>query len=179
MSQELEDYLNALHEKDEDAFAAVYEKTKRGVYSIIVSIVRDRHITEDLMQETYLKMLTNLSSYQRGRNFSAWLFEIAKNLAFDHLRKNKHLTVADPQEQSYLFDQPKTSSPHTDYTMEELMKPLDETERQIILLRVVSEEKFKTIAQITNKPLGTVLWIYNKALAKMKKAIGKEESHEK
>jgi RNA polymerase sigma-70 factor (ECF subfamily) len=174
MSPNFEDYLDALAEKDEQAFAYVYEQTKRGVYSVIVSIVRDRHTTEDLMQDTYMKMLQNLHSYQRGRNFAAWLFEIAKNLAYDHLRKNKPVIPTDPQEQSYVFDHPQETSPKTEYTMEELMAPLDALERQIVLLRVVSETKFKDIALTVDKPLGTVLWIYNKALAKMKKSIGKE-----
>jgi len=174
MSPNFEDYLDALAEKDEQAFAYVYEQTKRGVYSVIVAIVRDRHTTEDLMQDTYLKMLQNLHSYQRGRNFAAWLFEIAKNLAYDHLRKNKLVIPTDPQNQDYVFDRREEPPPKTEFTLEELMAPLDEVERQIVLLRVVSEVKFKDIAVTVAKPLGTVLWIYNKALAKMKKSLGKE-----
>jgi RNA polymerase sigma-70 factor (ECF subfamily) len=174
MPKNFDDYLDLLQEKDENAFEFIYENTKRGVYSIIVAIVRDRHITEDLMQETYLKMLKNLNSYHRGRNFGAWLFEIAKNLAYDHLRKNKNELVSDPQEQAYVFDQPKPQTRNTDYTLEELMHPLDAIERRIVLLRIVAETKFKDIAGLTGKPLGTVLWIYNKALAKMKKSLGKE-----
>jgi len=174
MSPNFEDYLDSLAEKDEEAFAYVYENTKRGVYSVIVAIVRDRHTTEDLMQETYMKMLHNLRSYQRGRNFAAWLFEIAKNLAYDHVRKNKNIFPTDPQEQDYVFDRQEEAPAKTELTMEELMAPLDETERQIVLLRVVSDVKFKDIATTVEKPLGTVLWIYNKALAKMKKSLGKE-----
>lgn len=174
MPQNFDDYLDLLAQKDEQAFATVYENTKRGVYAIIVAIVHDRHTTEDLMQETYIKMLKNLNSYHRGRNFSAWLFQIAKNLAYDYVRQNKNVHPYDPQEQSYLFDQPDSSKPVSDYSLEEMMKPLDEEERQIVLLRIVSEEKFKDIATITQKPLGTVLWVYNKALGKMKKYLGKE-----
>ncbi len=169
-----DDYLDKLAEKDDEAFAAVYENTKRGVFSIIVSIVRDRQDTEDLMQDTYVKMLKNIHSYQRGRNFPAWLFEIAKNLAYDHLRRNRAVRPADPQEEAYLFDQVQTHPGSSDFTLEELVKPLDAEERQVVLLRTVSETKFKDIAALTGKPLGTVLWIYNKALAKMKKSLGKE-----
>lgn len=174
MPHNFDDYLDLLAEKDDQAFAYVYENTKRGVYSIIVSIVHDRQMTEDLMQETYIKMLKNLSSYQKGRNFSAWLFQIAKNLAYDQMRSTKKEIPMDPQDQDYVFDQPENTKAVSDYSMEEMMKPLDDEEREIVLLRVVSEEKFKDIAKIVGKPLGTVLWIYNKALAKMKKYLGKE-----
>lgn len=169
-----DDYLDRLAEKDDEAFAAVYENTKRGVYSMIVAIVRDRHATEDLMQDTYIKMLKNIHSYQRGRNFTAWLFEIAKNLAYDHLRQNRAVRPADPQEESYLFDQAQPPAGNTDFTLEEMMSPLDPEERQVVLLRTVSETKFKDIAVLMDRPLGTVLWIYNKALAKMRKNLGKE-----
>jgi RNA polymerase sigma-70 factor (ECF subfamily) len=174
MSKPLDDYLDLLTQKDEDAFAYVYEQTKRGVYSVIASLIHDRHTIEDLMQETYLKMMKNLHHYQRGRNFAAWLFEIAKNLAYDYLRQNRMVSPADPQTESYLFDQQAPRSESSDYTLEELTHCLDSEEKQIVLLRVVSETKFKTIAETLGKPLGTVLWIYNRALAKMKKSLGKE-----
>ncbi|MDD3127128.1 MAG: RNA polymerase sigma factor [Candidatus Izemoplasmatales bacterium] len=174
MAHHFDDYLDLLMEKDENAFLYVYDHTKRGVYSIIIAIVKDRGITEDLMQDTYTKMIANLHSYQRGRNFAAWLFEIAKNIAYDHLRKTKPIIYADPQEQAYLFNQPNREGPKTDYTMAELLTPLNEIERQIVLLRIVSQTKFKDIATTVNKPLGTVLGMYNKALQKMKKSLGKE-----
>lgn len=174
MAHQFDDYLDLLIAKDEKAFAYIYDHTKRGVYSIIVSIVKDQGATEDLMQDTYTKMIKNIHSYQRGRNFAAWLFEIAKNLAYDYLRNAKPITYVDPQEQDYLFNKPNLDSPKTDYTMAELLTPLNETERQIVLLRIVSNTKFKDIATTTNKPLGTVLGIYNQALKKMKKFLGKE-----
>ncbi|HOW38103.1 MAG TPA: RNA polymerase sigma factor [Candidatus Izemoplasmatales bacterium] len=174
MPNPIEDYLDLLAQKDDQAFAFVYEQTKRGVYSVIASLIPDRQTIEDLMQDTYIKMLKNLNLYQRGRNFPAWLLEIAKNLAYDHLRQNRMVTPADPQTESYLFDRQSPRTESTDYTMEELTRGLDSEEKQIVLLRVVAETKFKTIAETVGKPLGTVLWIYNRALAKMKKSLGKE-----
>jgi RNA polymerase sigma-70 factor, ECF subfamily len=167
----LDDYLDRLEDRDEEAFQAIYERTKKGVYAIIVALVRDRKTTEDLMQETYMKMLQKLDTYERGRNFAAWLFQIAKNLAYDYLRKNHGELVKDPQEDSYLFDRvSETISPETP-SMNEMLAPLDATERQIVLLRVVSETPFKDIAQSLDKPIGTVLWLYQRALKKMKRHL--------
>lgn len=164
-----DDYIDLLIEKDDGAFQTVYEHTKRGVFSIIVAIVRDKSQTEDLMQDTYIKMLNKINTYTRGRNFNAWLLQIAKNIAIDHTRKYKRISVYDPIESSYVFDEHQAEIPkESSYEMEELINPLDDTERQIVLLRVVSDTKFKDIAKITDKPLGTVLWIYSKAIKKMK-----------
>lgn len=175
-----DDYIDLLKEKDNQAFELVYEHTKRGVFSIIIAIVNDKSQTEDLMQDTYIKMLKNINSYQKGRNFNAWLIQIAKNIAIDHYRKNHLVSVYDPMEQSYIFDEVQTEEPEkVSYEIEELIKPLDDIERQVVLLRVVSDEKFKDIAKIVDKPLGTVLWIYNKALKKMKNSMkGDQEDEE-
>ncbi|MCK7484236.1 MAG: RNA polymerase sigma factor [Bacillus subtilis] len=167
----LDDYLDRLEDRDEAAFQIVYDLTKKGVYAMIVAIVKNRKATEDLMQETYMKMLQNLDSYQRGRNFAAWLFQIAKNLAYDYLRKIHGEVVKDPLEEAYVFDQVVELESNDSPSMEEMLAPLDPVERQIVLLRVVNDTAFKDISSVLDKPLGTVLWLYQRALKKMKRHL--------
>ncbi len=169
-----DDYIDRLKQKDNDAFEYIYEQTKRGVYAIIVSIIHDRQMTEDLMQETYIKMLKNIHQYQKGRNFNAWVTQIAKNLAYDYLRETKHSMLVDPIEQSHIINQTSDEKSQEDLTLDELIAPLDEEERQIVLLHIVSYTKFKDISSIVDKPLGTVLWMYQRALKKIKNGLGKE-----
>lgn len=57
-------------------------------------------------------------------------------------------------------------------------KVLSDGERQIVILHVVSGFKHREIAQMLDKPLGTVLWAYNNALAKLKKELEKEKADE-
>jgi len=174
-----DDYIDLLKAKDNQAFRLVYEQTKRGVFSIIVAIVHDKSQTEDLMQDTYIKMLKNINSYQKGRNFNAWLLQIAKNIAIDYYRKNHQVSVYDPVEQSYVFDKAnEIETEGVSYEMEEMLTPLDQTEREIVLLHIVSDLKFKEIAESIKKPLGTVLWIYNKAIKKMKQHMEGGVHHE-
>jgi len=171
-----DDFVERLKDKDNEAFEYIYDQTKKGVYAIIIAIVKDRQATEDLMQDTYIKMLKHLHQYESGRNFNAWITQIAKNTALDYYRKHSQTTLVDPIESIHIIDQEQKTEDSNDYSLEEMIKPLDEEERQIVLLHVVSNTKFKTIAEITEKPLGTVLWIYQKALNKIKKSMGKESS---
>jgi RNA polymerase sigma-70 factor (ECF subfamily) len=168
-----DDYIDKLIQKDNQAFKTVYEQTKKGVFSIIISLVQNKTVTEDLMQDTYIKMIKYIRQYQRGRNFNAWLMQIAKNTALDYLRKNKKEYLYDPQEQSYIHQSLKTD-PVT-YGVSDLVESLDEDEKQIVLLRAVAEYKFKDIAKMVDKPLGTVLWIYNKAIKTLKNEVGSNE----
>jgi len=169
MSINYEDYIDLLIEKDNEAFRIIYESTKKGVFSMIISIVKNKAATEDLMQDTYIKMIEKIHQYKRGRNFYAWLLQIAKNNALDYYRRNKKEIIYDPQEQSYFHDSLKTDE--KTYSVMDLVKPLDNLEKQIVLLRSVEEMKFKDIAEIVDKPLGTVLWLYNKAIKTLKKYL--------
>ncbi len=172
MQINFDDYIDSLIKKDNNAFKVVYDNTKKGVFSMIISIVNNKAVTEDLMQDTYIKMIERIRSYKKGRNFNAWLLQIAKNTAIDYYRKYKKETIYDPQENNYMFE--SEVKPDDSYLVNDMLKPLDEEEKEIVLLRAVSDYKFKDIAKITKKPLGTVLWIYNKAINKLKELEGKE-----
>lgn len=178
MDRHLDDWLDLVAEKDEVAFDHIYSETNHGVYAVIASLIRDRGVVEDLMQDTYMKMLQRLHTYQKGRNFAAWLMQIAKNLAYDYLRKESTTSVLDPQEDTRVFDLQANAEVDDQPTldMEKLLAGLDDLERQIVMMRIVSDTKFKTIAELTQKPLGTVLWIYQKAVKKMQITAGKEDS---
>lgn len=171
-----DDYIERLKHKDNEAFEYIYEHTKRGVYSIIVAIVKDRQMTEDLMQDTYIKMLKNINQYQIGRNFNAWITQIAKNTALDFYRRQQKSTLVDPIEDINIIDREQPIESQNDYSLEEMVQSLDTDERQIVLLHIVSDMTFKTIAEVVNKPLGTVLWIYQKSLKKIKKSLREEPS---
>ncbi len=171
-----DEYIDRLAQKDDEAFRTVYEATKRGVFSIIISLVKNKTVTEDLMQDTYIRMLEKIHTYKKGRNFNAWLVQIAKNLTLDYLRKESKSTTVDPQESNYMFEG-SYHEPHHTYETAEMIEGLDADERQVVMLRVVNDYKFKAIANIVDKPLGTTLWLYNKAMKKLRKKYdkGKEE----
>lgn len=164
-----DDYIDLMMNKDEAAFFEVYQQTKAGGYSVIASIIKDRQAIEDLMQETYIKMLKSLNQYQKGRSFTPWLLQIAKNLALDYYRKHQKEVVMDIQENEYLFTKNQVNeNQEIDLELNEMLSSLTIDEREVVTLKIVSEMKFKDIAESLNKPLGTVLWIYNKAIKKVK-----------
>jgi RNA polymerase sigma-70 factor (ECF subfamily) len=175
MEHDFETLVARLKQRDESAFNQIYAQTHRGVFSMIASIVHSREDVEDLMQETYIKMTTQIYSYQKGRNFFAWLMQIAKNTALDHYRKYHRIHIYDPQEQNQIFDQAIPSESST-IEIESILSTLSPEEKEIVLLHVVAQVKFKDIAQSVNKPLGTVLWLYQKALKKLKSTMEKGEN---
>lgn len=168
MSLNYDDYIELLIKKDENAFNIIYEYSNRSVFAVIISIVKSKEITENLMQDTYIKAITKIHTYKRNGKFLNWICSIAYRNAIDYYNQNKKLINMDLIENEDLFP---TDSPdyESGYWIEELLNKLDETSRQIVLLHVIGEQTFKEIAAIVEKPLGTVLWLYNKAMTKLKK----------
>src|SRR5213593_2924519 len=71
----------------ETAFRELIRRYERPVFALVYRMVRDRALAEDLAQETFIKVLNALASYNPDYKFSSWIFKIANNAAIDHLRK--------------------------------------------------------------------------------------------
>lgn len=162
-----EEYIDKLKIKDEDAFNQVYQETKHAVYAVIVSVVKDKSMSEDIMQETYITMLEKIYQYQKGRNFLNWLLIIARNKAIDYYRSHKRTILVDPTLEDITF--PTTSAiGERSLLVNEVLNLLNEQERSVFLLKTIQGLKTKDIALILDMPLGTVLWHYHKAIKKIK-----------
>src|SRR5881396_4437231 len=71
----------------EAAFRELVRRYERPLFSLLYRMVRDRALAEDLAQETFIKVLNGIGSYNPQFKFSSWIFKIANNAAIDHLRK--------------------------------------------------------------------------------------------
>jgi RNA polymerase sigma-70 factor (ECF subfamily) len=74
---------------DSSCLATLFERHHRSVYKFVLQITRHRAQSEDLVQDVFLKMLRKAGSFRGDGSFRAWMFNIARNVAFDYLRKNK------------------------------------------------------------------------------------------
>ena len=161
---------------DEIAFEELYNQTKSGLYSFILSICKNHHMAEDVMQSTYIRVRLSANMYKAGSNTLAWIYTIAKNITLNEINKQK-------REVSHDFDE-KGASIGGQYTIDDklsspllslIKSELSENEAQIITLHLVSGFKHREIAEMLNKPLGTVLWSYKNALNKIKSKYKEEE----
>src|SRR3989449_1828925 len=74
----------------EAAFRELVRRYERPIFSLLYRMVRDRALAEDLAQETFIKVLNGIGSYNPQFKFSSWIFKIANNAAIDHLRSEEH-----------------------------------------------------------------------------------------
>lgn len=169
MQDDILKLIEKLKKKDNEAFEIIYYQTHKMVFSIIYSIVKDDLDAEDLMQDTYIKMIENINSFKAGRNFKTWLGTIARNLAIDHYRRSQRVLNIDLQEEEQVYFESTNENLDLKAEALELLETLSSDEQLIVLLRVVDELTFREISEITNRPLGTVIWSYNQSINKLSK----------
>ncbi|MBT8101132.1 MAG: RNA polymerase sigma factor [Gammaproteobacteria bacterium] len=74
---------------DPSCLATLFERHHRAVYQYCLQLTRQRALSEDLVQDVFLKMLKKARSFRGEGSFKAWMFHIARNVALDQLRKAK------------------------------------------------------------------------------------------
>ena len=158
---------------DNDAFARLYERTSRGVFSFLYTYLKNYEDTQDAMQTVYLKVKTGISSYRFGTNGRAWLLQIAKNHALNELEKRKRVQPLDEVNEGELAVH--NDGVNESGVMQTMQRVLSEEERRIVTLHVLWGYKHREIAEIIDSPTGTVTSKYKRAVEKLKRAI-KEES---
>ncbi|PKK98524.1 MAG: hypothetical protein CVV57_06215 [Tenericutes bacterium HGW-Tenericutes-2] len=160
--------IRELKQKNYQSFDTFYNLTKNQVFYAIISVVKDNDLAQDIMQDTYVKFLEKIDQYKDGANPYAYLSTIARNLAINTYNQRKREVYSEE-----IFE--TIPSPEENNDEEDIFKILDlldPDEREVVTLHIINNLKFREIVPIVDKPLGTVLWIYNKAIKKLKEKVG-------
>ena len=156
---------------DEDAFVTLYRASSDAVYYLLLSLVKEPAAAEDLMQDTYLSVRKSAKNYVPQGKPMAWIFTIAKNLAYMELRRNQRQDPDGLEGHEELAAEDGISRAVDNMGLRNALALLDERDRQIVLLHVVSGLKFVEVASALETPLGTVLSRYHRAIRKLQKSV--------
>ena len=155
--------IMALKKGDEKAFELLYERYRRLVYFVIFNVLKNPETSEEIMQDTFLKMYHNIQGFD-GRYFQAWLLKIAKNLALNQYQK-------DQKYQKFIDNlnvQEADGDRATLNMMDELAEILNDNEYEVVILTIIYRLKQREIAQYLKKPVGTISWLYQQGTRKLK-----------
>lgn len=163
---EINHLLHRIALGDNDAFAELYEQTKRGVYSFLYSYFHRTADTEDAMQTVYLKIKQNITKFRPGTNGRAWILQIAKNHALNEIKKTSRTDSIEGMEIPH----------HVEHgtVMDAMERALTEEEQRIIIMHVLWGYKHREIADTLECPVGTITSKYKRAIKKMQDALKEE-----
>ena len=160
---ELQFELDRLRRGDAAAFESLYRELGTPVYTVLLRIVRDRFLAEDLFQD-FFTALYQKPPAEDVRKPRAYLFQTARNLALDALRRRRETA---PLEEAALRAAAPETGPET-LDLAAAIDRLELSERQAVTLHLNAGLRFREIAAITGEPLGTVYARYRKAIEKLR-----------
>jgi len=166
-------------QSDPQHFVHHYNHYLPQIYNYVFYKVRDTHVAEDIVSDTFYKALKNISKYKNKGFFQAWLFTIARNTVISYYRKNS-------REILYSFD---NDTDHPDpVTVEDvvsikesraellnIVESLPPNQHDALLLRYTEDLKIKEIACILNKSEGAVKQLLHRGLRNLHSELSNSE----
>lgn len=179
--------LTRLRGGDVEAVAALMERYQHRLYRYLLRIVRQPETAEDLFQQTWLRVMERIRSYDSQRSFEGWMFALAHNLAIDHLRRYRPESLDEPlpsgDARSELIEgsgpgalEQLLSREQTGW-LADSVADLPLVFREVLTLRFEEEMKLEEMAAVLTLPLGTVKTRLHRALKHLRRIL--EEKLEK
>ncbi|NAS13493.1 sigma-70 family RNA polymerase sigma factor [Poritiphilus flavus] len=172
------DYMNG----DERALELLISKHNQRISSFIYSKVMDREITEDIFQDTFIKVIRTLKrgTYSEEGKFLPWVMRIAHNLIIDHFRKNRRMPRFEGNDDFNIFSlicddrlnaERQIIKDQIDSDLELLIEELPEDQRTVLIMRIYRDMSFKEISENTGVSINTALGRMRYALINLRKII--------
>ncbi len=171
---------------DESALSILINKHQSKIYGFIYSKILDRDISDDVFQDTFVKVIKKLksNSYNEEGKFLPWVMRIAHNLIIDHFRKNKKMPFLRETEEFSIFsimsDQSLTVenqiiSDQVDMDLKKIIQELPEDQKEVLLMRMYQDLSFKEISELTGVSINTALGRMRYAILNLRKVIDKHQ----
>lgn len=146
---------------DVSAFSELVSRFQDRIYRFLVRLTRSQDDARDLTQETFLRAFQSLPRWAPDARFTTWLFRIARNLAFDLLRRHKRVEFVALEEDATIVD--PTHGPDDVLQTAQRLRLLEAAllrlpaeHREILLLREIEDMTYDDIADVLGLNLGTV-----------------------
>ena len=171
---------------DESALASLIERHQSKIYGFIYSKVNDRDLSDDIFQDTFIKVIKTLKtkSYNEEGKFLPWVMRIAHNLVVDHFRKAKKMPFQRETEEYSIFNymtdnslniEGQIISEQVESDLAKLLEELPADQKEVLVMRMYQDLSFKEIADLTAVSINTALGRMRYALLNLRKIIEKNQ----
>ncbi len=173
-----------LKRQDADLLDRLIEQYQHRLLRYLLFLTGNREVSEDLFQETWMRVLLRGSQYNGKARFDTWLFTIARNLVIDLSRKRTAISLDELSESSederpieFPIDEPSplelVQTGEDRAEVNEVLHTLESNSREVLVLRFFEELSLEEIAVVTKAPLSTVKSRLYRGLAALRPEIQK------
>ncbi len=170
----------------EEALSVLIKRHQSRIYGFIYSKISDRDISDDIFQDTFIKVIKTLksNSYNEEGKFLPWVMRIAHNLIVDYYRKNKKMPMFRETEEFSIFSiiaddslsiENKLINEQVGIDIRKLIDELPDDQKEVLLMRMYQDMSFKEISEVTGVSINTSLGRMRYALMNLRKFIDKHQ----
>ncbi len=171
---------------NEAALATLIKRHQSKIFGFIYSKVGDRDLSDDIFQDTFIKVIRTLKSnaYNEEGKFLPWVMRIAHNLIVDHFRRNKKMPMYRETEEFSIFSimtddsltiENKLISDQVAKDLRQLVEELPADQKEVLMMRLYQDMSFKEISEATGVSINTALGRMRYALLNLRKVIDKNQ----
>jgi RNA polymerase sigma factor (sigma-70 family) len=176
------DYING----KEASLSVLINRHQQRLFSFIYSKIKDKDLTEDIFQDTFIKVIRTLKkgNYNEEGKFLPWVMRIAHNLVIDYFRKSNRMPSFKNTNEFDIFSvlhdgtlnaEKKIIQEQIYDDVRGLINELPEEQKEVLIMRMYKDMSFKEISENTGVSINTALGRMRYALINMRKLIEKHK----
>ncbi len=151
----------AVREGEVAKLGVLFERYHTQLFNYLLRLTGNRHVSEDLVQEVFVRMLKYRHTYRGESKFTTWMFQIARNARVDHFRRGPQEDVSiedDKREYISLGPTPAERAMQSEEMriLLDALSRLPVEKREVLLLRGFHGLKFEEIAKVMSCPVNTL-----------------------
>lgn len=154
----------------------LFDRHHRQLFNVLLRLTGNRHLSEDLVQEVFVRILKYRHTYREGNRFVTWMFHIARNVRIDHLQGS---AAQETSVETCVVQFPSVAPTPAESLqrqeemsiMMEALSGLSEDRREVLLLRGFQGLKFEEIANALECPVNTIKARAFRAIRELRAAV--------
>ena len=177
---DIEQAVQKIQNGNSEAYEYVVSQYQQALFKYTYYMMGNEEESKDITQEIFINVYKNIKSYKNNSNFNAWIYKIAYNICVTRIKKLKRekaliniLTIFKNED----IQEDRENSQRT--SLQEAMLKLNESERNLIILRIVEEKTYDEISHILNIKCSTLRKRFERTKTKLIQIIKESESIEK
>ena len=178
--------VNSFIAGNESALETLIKRHQSKIFGFIYSKVGDRDLSDDIFQDTFIKVIRTLKSnaYNEEGKFLPWVMRIAHNLIVDHFRHNKKMPLYRETEEFSIFSimtddsltiENKLISDQVIKDLRQLVEELPLDQKEVLVMRLYQDMSFKEISEATGVSINTALGRMRYAVLNLRKVVDKHQ----
>jgi RNA polymerase sigma-70 factor (ECF subfamily) len=174
MTQLVSRAVRRAQDGDREALGFLYARYADNVYSYVRSIIRDSHDAEDVTQQVFAKLIRVIGKYEeRDVPFFAWVLRVARNLAVDHLRRQRMILVEEVRTTTEGGGDAVGGRQMTD-DIREALSGLPRDQCEVVVLRHVAGFSPPEIATLTGRSVGSIHGLHHRGRRALAASLSKQ-----